>query len=192
MLAAEDMRVALLHPSDAPQYRSLMLEAYELAADAFTSTPEERAAEPESFWVKRIADPTGMSAAFGAFRGRKLVGTVALEFSAKPKTRHKALVIGMYVSPQARGSAAGRALIEASIKYAEAKEGILLLNLTVTDGNELAIRLYRSAGFEAFGTEPMAILTPGGLRAKVHMQRVIGRGGGYRPVAADDPQAARH
>ena len=41
---------------------------------------------------------------------------------------------------------------------------------------ELAVRLYRSVGFEAFGTEPMAILTPGGFRAKVHMQRVIGRG----------------
>jgi hypothetical protein len=30
-----------------------MLRAYEVAADAFTSTPEERAAEPESWWVKR-------------------------------------------------------------------------------------------------------------------------------------------
>ena len=61
------MRVALLLPSHAGQYRKLMLEAYVQAADAFTSTAEERAAEPESFWVKRIADPTGLSAAFGAF-----------------------------------------------------------------------------------------------------------------------------
>jgi len=51
------MHVARLQPSDAPQYRELMLQAYELAADAFTSTAGERAAEPESFWVKRIADP---------------------------------------------------------------------------------------------------------------------------------------
>ena len=35
--------------------------------------------------------------AFGDFEGSSLVGTVALEFSAKPKTKHKALVIGMYV-----------------------------------------------------------------------------------------------
>ena len=86
-----------------------MLEAYELAADAFTSTAEERAAEPEAFWAKRIADPSGLSAAFGAFEGQELIGTVALEFAAKPKTKHKALVIGMYVTPGARSTGAGRA-----------------------------------------------------------------------------------
>jgi Acetyltransferase (GNAT) family len=100
------MNVAFLQPSDAPNYRNLMLEAYDLAADAFTSTSEERAAEPESYWLNRITDAAGMSAAFGAFADQQLVGTVALEFSAKPKTKHKALVIGMYVSPQARGSGA--------------------------------------------------------------------------------------
>jgi GNAT superfamily N-acetyltransferase len=150
-----------------------MLEAYELAADAFTSTAEERAAEPESFWIKRIADPTGMSAAFGAFEGQELVGTVALEYSAKPKTRHKALVIGMYVTPAARGMKAGRQLLEAALKEAKAREGILLLTLTATEGNEPAVNLYSSAGFKAFGIEPMAILTPSGYKAKVHMSLLL-------------------
>jgi hypothetical protein len=95
------MHVTLLNPSHATQYRKLMLEAYALAADAFTTTTEERAAEPDAFWVKRIADRSGLSAAFGACDGSVLVGTVALEFSRKPKTKHKALVIGMYVSPSA-------------------------------------------------------------------------------------------
>ena len=146
-----------------------MLEAYELAADAFTTTAEERAAEPDSFWVKRIADPTGLSAAFGAFEEQELIGTVALEFSAKPKTRHKALVIGMYVAPAARGTGAGRALLAAVVEGAKAKEGVLLLTLSVTEGNEPAINLYRTAGFRAFGVEPMAILTPSGYKGKVHM-----------------------
>ena len=163
------MYVAALQASDATQYRDLMLEAYELASDAFTSTVEERRAEPEAFWVKRIVDPTGVSAAFGAFEDQDLVGTVALEFSAKPKTKHKALVIGMYVSPVARGKGAGHALLEAVIEYARARPGILLLNLTVTEGNGPAINLYRAAGFQAFGVEPMAILTPSGYKGKVHM-----------------------
>src|SRR3990167_3710666 len=115
------MHVALLQPSDAQQYRALMLQAYELAPDAFTSTAEERSAEPESFWVKRIAAPSALSAAFGAFEGQKLVGTVALEFSAKPKTRHKAHVIGMYVAPATRGTGAGRALLGAAVEWAKAK-----------------------------------------------------------------------
>jgi GNAT superfamily N-acetyltransferase len=167
--AAEEMHVALLKASDARQYRKLMLQAYELAADAFISTAAEREAEPESFWVKRIADPSGMSVAFGAFEGQELVGTVALQFSAKPKTKHKALVIGMYVAPEARGTGAGRALLEAAVEYARVKEGTLQLTLTVTEGNAPAISLYKTAGFHSFGIEPMAILTPGGYKAKVHM-----------------------
>lgn len=163
------MHIARLQASDAPQYRKLMLQAYELAADAFTSTAQERAAEPESFWVRRIADPTGLSVAFGAFEGQDLVGTVALEYSAKPKTRHKALVIGMYAAPAARGKGVGRALLEALIEQARAKDGVLLLTLTVTEGNEPAVNLYRSAGFQTFGAEPMAISTPTGFKAKLHM-----------------------
>ncbi len=166
------MHIALLKPSDATQYRNLMLEAYALAADAFTTTAEERAAEPDTFWIKRIADPSGLSAAFGAFvenNGSVLVGTVALEFSRKPKTKHKALVIGMYVSPSARSVGVGRALINAAINHAMANEEILVLNLTVTEGNEAAIRLYTGVGFQLVGVEPMAILTPSGYRGKVHM-----------------------
>lgn len=163
------MYVALLKTSDATQYRKLMLQAYEFASDAFTSTAAERAAEPESFWVKRIADPSGMSAAFGAFAGQELVGTVALEFSVKPKTKHKALLIGMYVSPEARGTGVGRTLLQAAIEYARAREGTLQLTLTVTEGNAPAVSLYTSAGFQSFGIEPMAILTPGGYKAKIHM-----------------------
>jgi ribosomal protein S18 acetylase RimI-like enzyme len=152
-----------------------MLEAYTQAADAFTSTAEERASEPLSYWEKRIDDPAGLSAAFGAFMspadgaGEALVGTVAIEFSAKPKTRHKALLIGMYVSPSARGSGAGRALLAAVLKHAEGRPGLLRANLTVTEGNAPAVHLYQSAGFEAYGVEPMAIRTPEGYKAKVQM-----------------------
>jgi hypothetical protein len=49
------MRVTALNPSAAAEYRELMLHAYEQAADAFTSTREERANEPESWWANRIA-----------------------------------------------------------------------------------------------------------------------------------------
>ena len=44
-----------------------MLLAYEHAADAFTSTPEERAKEPHEWWVNRIAHPEGMTVGFGDF-----------------------------------------------------------------------------------------------------------------------------
>jgi GNAT superfamily N-acetyltransferase len=165
----QPMQVAILSASDARQYRALMLHAYEHAADAFTSTVEERTREPDSWWIRRIADPTGMAMAFGAFEGIELVGTVALEFSAKPKTKHRALVIGMYVMPERRGNGAARALLRAAIDRCKSWGDILVMQLTVTEGNEPAMALYRSAGFRPFGTEPMAIRTPAGFRSKVHM-----------------------
>ncbi len=169
----DPIQIARLQPADAVPYRELMLEAYEQAADAFTSTAAERAAEPESFWTRRIADASGLSAAFGAFQGTRLVGTVALEFSVKPKTRHKALLIGMYVRPAARGQRAGSALMAAALRFAQARQGVQALTLTVTQGNEAAISLYQRFGFVAFGVEPMAILTPDGFKGKVHMWRAV-------------------
>jgi ribosomal protein S18 acetylase RimI-like enzyme len=167
------MHVALLTASNTQQYRQLMLEAYDRAADAFTSTAAERAAEPESWWLKRIADPSGLKVAFGAFVGSSLVGTVALEFSSKPKTKHKALLIGMYVSAESRRCGAGKALLQAAIQHAQARAGTLVLALTVTEGNNAAVKLYQAAGFEAFGTEPMAIRTSSGFTSKIHMWRAI-------------------
>jgi L-amino acid N-acyltransferase YncA len=163
------MRIAALTASDAPQYRELMLEAYVQAADAFTSTAVERVKEPLSWWANRIASAAGLSQSFGAFHAEQLVGTVALEYSVKPKTQHSALVLGMYVRPEARRSGVGALLMQAAIAAASAKSGLRMLRLTVTHGNQAAIRLYESVGFSAWGTEPMAILTPSGYKAKVHM-----------------------
>lgn len=171
------MRVALLSAAELLPYRALMLEAYATAPDAFTSTPEERAAEPESWWLRRIADPAGLTLALGAFDAETLVGTVALEFANKPKTRHKGHLIGMYVKPGYRGQGAGRLLVEAAVAQANARPGLAVLTLTVTQGNLAAEELYRSVGFENFGIEPMAILGVDGYRAKVHMWRALGPAG---------------
>ena len=163
------MHVCPLTAQDAPRYRALMLHAYEAAADAFTSTAEERAEEPESWWVDRIADPTGLSVAFGAFESDELVGTVTVKFAAKPKTKHKALLIGVFVLESARGLGAGRALVNAALGAARQRSGTLVVTLTVTEGNSPAIRLYESCGFQVFGIEPMAIATPSAYKGKVHM-----------------------
>lgn len=170
---AQRIRIAALCAQDAPRYRELMLHAYQAAADAFTSTPEERAAEPLSWWIARIADPKGLSHVFGAFLGDELVGTVALEFAAKPKIRHKAHLIGMFVAQAARGCGAGRALLQAAMGLAADRPGVRVVTLTVTEGNAPAIALYESFGFKSFGVEPLAIATPEGFKAKVHMWREL-------------------
>ena len=136
------MHVSALSPADLSRYRELMLHAYATAPDAFTSTAEERAAEPESWWLKRIADPTGLSAALGVFQEGNLVGTVTVEFSAKPKTRHKALLIGMFVHESCRGLGCGASLVQAALACARARPEVRLITLTVTEGNAAAIAFH--------------------------------------------------
>ena len=72
----------MLGVGDVLPYRALMLQAYALAADAFTSTVDERAAQPLAWWEKRIASPDGQSQCFGAFDVGDLVGTGEIEVLA--------------------------------------------------------------------------------------------------------------
>jgi ribosomal protein S18 acetylase RimI-like enzyme len=98
----------------------------------------------------------------------------AIEYSAKPKTKHKALVVGMYVLPHARGRGVAKALIQAAIEHASSRSGITVIQLEVTHGNDPATALYEGLGFQAYGIGPMAVLTPSGYRSKVHMWRQLG------------------
>lgn len=168
--------VRALERADAPRYRALMLEAYADAPDAFTSTPQERAAEPLAWWERRIDDPAGLGAAFGAFGdAAALVGAVSVEYSAREKTRHKAHLVGMYVQPAARGLGAGAALLAAALAHARARAEVQVVTLTVTFGNAPAIALYRRSGFVEFGVEPMAVRLDDGFASKVHMACRWGR-----------------
>jgi RimJ/RimL family protein N-acetyltransferase len=171
------MDVQRLVDSDVPRYRELMLHAYAAAPDAFTSTPEERAAEPDSWWLKRIADPDGQSLALGAFHDGRLVGTVTVEFSVKPKTRHRARLIGMFVHESCRGLGAGTQLVQAALGAARAHPEVRLVTLTVTEGNAPAVGLYERCGFRQFGVEPMAIATSEGYKSKIHMWMPLGESG---------------
>jgi len=150
-------------------YRALMLEAFVESADAFTSTVGERANAPDAFWNERVSDPDGKSAVFGAYSDTLLVGTVGLLFSEQEKTRHKALVVAMYVKPEFRGQGLSRLLLQQAIEFASARAGVDVLTLTVTQGNGAAESLYQSLGFTEFGLEPRAVIGTNGYLAKKHM-----------------------
>lgn len=169
------MHISTLAAIDVISYRELMLEAFEQAPDAFTTTAAERRAEPEAWWIKRIGSAEGLATAFGAWQAARLVGTVALEYSTKPKTRHAALVLGMYVQPMHRGRRVGLQLMQAAITAAGSRPEIVTLTLTLTEGNHSALRLYESVGFVVWGTQPQAIRTDSGLKGKVHMSLALPR-----------------
>ena len=164
------MSIRRLLPADASAYRALMLEAYAGHPDAFTSSVAERAALPHSWWESRL-DPAPRPAAIvlGAFRREQLAGVAGVSFEAREKARHKATLFGMYVGPAYRGEGLGGQLVHAVLAQARMRPDVIVLQLTVTDGNATARALYERCGFVQFGLEPCAVAVGSGFVAKVHM-----------------------
>ena len=160
-----------LTPADAAAHRTLMLEAYERHPDAFTSSTSERQGLPLSWWAERL--PIGDDASslvLGAFDDQgTLVGAAGLNVESRIKSRHKAVLFGMYVAPAARAQGLGRQLVQGVLAAARARPELRVVQLTVTQGNDAAQALYERCGFGVFGVEPMAVFVDGRFHAKVHM-----------------------
>ncbi|MDQ0122559.1 RimJ/RimL family protein N-acetyltransferase [Pseudomonas lini] len=165
------MWIERLDARHALDYRALMLEAYDLHPQAFTSTVRERAVMPPSWWESRLTGK--LDVVFGAFEEGGLVGIVGLAFEPREKARHKATLFGMYVSAKARQRGLGYTLVQAALTEAQDRQGLRLVQLTVTAGNDAAINLYKRCGFIQFGLEPMAVRVGEEYFDKLHMWREI-------------------
>lgn len=163
----DQIRIRQLALADAPAYRALRLRALREHADAFTSSFEEEKIRPLADTEKRLrAVEDGKL--WGAYAAGDMAGMVGLSFETRIKSRHKGLLVSMYVAPEYSGKGVGLSLVDAVVHDARAT-GLELVTLTVTDSNLAAIALYKKCGFAAFGTEPDAIRVNGVSFGKTHM-----------------------
>ncbi|MBI3229096.1 MAG: GNAT family N-acetyltransferase [Burkholderiales bacterium] len=168
------MNILRLTPSAASQYRELMLAAYALHPDAFTSSAAERAALPPTWWQARLAEgDDAKEIVLAALDGEQIVGVVGLSFETREKLQHKATLFGMYVPQQQRGRGLAQQLVQAALDYLRQMRQIKLVQLTVSQGNLAAEKLYTHAGFVTFGIEPMAVALTQGYATKLHMWREV-------------------
>jgi RimJ/RimL family protein N-acetyltransferase len=165
------MWIERLDASHALDYRALMLEAYDLHPQAFTSSVRERATMPLSWWESRLTSKLEM--VFGAFEEGALVGIVGLAFEPRQKAWHKATLFGMYVSGKVRQRGVGYRLVQTALAEAQNHERLKLIQLTVTAGNEAAFNLYQRCGFIQYGLEPMAVRVGEDYFDKIHMWREL-------------------
>jgi len=151
--------VKVLTHDDMPSYRSLRIAALTDHADAFGDTAEEFSRHSIEHLQKRLAISAaagGMS--LGAFsKEQALVGTVNLSISDSDKSRHRAILWGMYVAPGHRHQKIGHALITALLERAVANRAIFQIHLGVVTTNVGALSLYRKHGFVIYGTDPRAL-----------------------------------
>jgi ribosomal protein S18 acetylase RimI-like enzyme len=149
--------IRVLTADDAGAFQALRLRGLRESPAAFGSTLEEEVGRSIEQVAERLTELRSVPrrATFGAFdENGSLLGVVACVQQGGIKSRHKASVFAMYVSPDARGRGVGRALIARLIEHARGWDGVDRLTLTVTVTQEAARHLYLDAGFQVFGSEP--------------------------------------
>jgi GNAT superfamily N-acetyltransferase len=148
-----------LGASDAAAYQAVRLRGLRESPEAFGSTYDEEIASSLDTVVARIeltSAPNGR-VVLGAFADDALVGIAGCYQESKAKLRHKAVIWGMYVAPEARGHGVGRRLLERAITEARTWPDVDRVTITVVERVRAARDLYLSAGFEVFGREPDAL-----------------------------------
>jgi RimJ/RimL family protein N-acetyltransferase len=116
----------------------------------------------------RATSATG-SVVLGAFAEGVLIGTMGLLRNSRAKTKHKAVVWGVYVAPAWRGKRVGRAMLVELITLARSQPGLDQITLTVNVQDQAAKRLYAAVGFEVYGHERHALKLEHGYIDQDHM-----------------------
>ena len=172
---AAPVEIAALALADLPAYKALRDHMLAAHPQAFTSDATAESLKPASAYSSRLGFERleGGHFTLGAWRERRLVGAISCERDARLKVRHIGQIVGMMVRDDVQGQGVGRALLDACIARARRADGLELLVLSVTSSNAAAIRLYRGAGFERYGTLPRAIKLGGGYHDKDQMVLVL-------------------
>ncbi len=134
--------------------------------EAFTSDAETERQRDLASYRNRLAGGAGGHTLFTlvAVDGSRLIGAITCEREPRVKVTHLAHVVGMMVADTHHGRGIGRALLVAALERLRATPGIAQVTLSVTAGNDAAIDLYRSQGFERYGRLPDAIRLSDGRR----------------------------
>ncbi|MGJ0503328.1 MAG: N-acetyltransferase family protein [Methylocystis sp.] len=142
-----------LDASDAEVFQALRLEGFRLEPRAFRFAPEDEAHVTRDAVAARLE----RDVVIGAFSAddSQLIGVGGLAWSEGVKTRHKALLYGMYVQAARRGSGAADEIMTRLIEAARGR--VEIVTLTVVSSNLRALRFYERWGFRAYGVEERSV-----------------------------------
>lgn len=162
--------IRLLTPEDAPAYAALRREMLVESPWAFLRSIDDDFAVVESAIAAKLAEnENDIAGAFDDGPAPRLFASAGVVRLDPRKTRHRALIWGVYVTPAARGKGLGRAVMNLAINTARTWPGVECIWLSVSDRTPAARALYESLGFATWGTEPDAIRIAGESAAEHHM-----------------------
>jgi len=162
MPRAEQIEIRRLSDQDVHEFYRLRLEALETEPHAFAEAPEEhRGITLDS--IERMASDTDdiHNVVLGATVDEALVGMAGLAQYSGLKTKHKAKIWGLYVTPAWRRKGVARVLVAELLQRARAIPDVVQVVLSVGTEQVAARQLYLSLGFEVYGKESRALKVGG-------------------------------
>lgn len=176
---AELMPVRQISPEDAAAFQRLRLRGLKECPEAFTSSHAEEVDTPLDVVSSRLL-PTPDGSVWGYFDGASLVGMVGVHRERQRQVAHKAVIWGMYVASECRRRGIARDLMSHAVAYAADVLRVRSIKLGVNTNNKAALALYRSMGFETYGTEKGFLMVEGVLHDEHLMVRHVD---GAQPAA---------
>jgi RimJ/RimL family protein N-acetyltransferase len=140
-----------LLPDDSQNYRMLRLESLMKAPESFGSSYEEESLIPRLRMEANIEKESSDQLMFGAYDNKLLVGICGFMRENQRKSRHRGVIVQMFVKEKYQGKGVGERLIRSIVKYAFSVAAVEQLTLGVVTTNEKALRLYEKLGFQEYG-----------------------------------------
>ncbi|WP_170225163.1 GNAT family N-acetyltransferase [Nocardioides albertanoniae] len=143
-----NVEVRTITADDWSLFRDVSLRALADSPDAFRRTFAEAQALTDDFWLERAGGSSPILMVLEEGRGVAMGGVFA------PPESTVAYVWGMWTAPEARGRGYAAGLLTDLVTWCRDRD--LGVRLHVTEGNDVARRLYAAHGFEPTGgSEPL-------------------------------------